>query len=278
MVAPLAIAGIASLAGSAISALGNQISSDNSIAQARQNNAMQLAWEKEKFNKEIELANTAHQREMEDYKAAGINPLLALGGKGSPVPTANAIQPQLGDYSGYGRMGDAFAAGIQNAIQNSMQIEKQDAEINLIKAQKEKTKAEEEAIKKDYEPGGRKEQELEQIKKQNEKLENEALMIAAKTAFQEIENEIKTKDLKWYEADKIINYVLKVIPIAGLAGMIKSIGKTAVKTAVREETKNAIQNKKLWKTSDTGEKRYELRSDGIVDMDTGEFHEWGGFH
>lgn len=277
MVAPLAIAGIASLAGSAISALGNQISSDNSIAQARQNNAMQLAWEREKFNKEIELANTAHQREMEDYKAAGINPLLALGGKGSPVPTANAIQPQMGDYSGYGRMGDAFAAGIQNAIQNSMQIEKQDAEINLINAQKNKTIAEEEAIRKDYEPGGIKEIEKETKTEERNKLKNEALRIAAQTAYQEIENAIKNKDLKWYEADKIINYVLKVLPIAGLSGLINSLGKKAVKAAVKEETKNAIKNKNFYK-NDYGGKRYELRNDGIVDMETGEFHEWGGFH
>lgn len=43
---------------------------------AAQNNATQ-----------IEMANSAHQREVRDLRAAGLNPILSAGGSGSPMPS-----------------------------------------------------------------------------------------------------------------------------------------------------------------------------------------------
>lgn len=60
------------------------------INQAALNRKFQETQATTAWNRQMSASNTAHQREMADLRAAGLNPILAAGGGGSSSPSASA--------------------------------------------------------------------------------------------------------------------------------------------------------------------------------------------
>lgn len=64
------------------------------ISEARRNARNQRDWT-------LEMSQTAHQREVKDLRAAGLNPILSSGGPGASVgPGATAVTPDLAQAVG----------------------------------------------------------------------------------------------------------------------------------------------------------------------------------
>lgn len=186
------LAGLGSAAGAlgGSNILGNLLS--YASAESANSNARRIARENRQWMEK--MANTAHQREVSDLRAAGLNPILsATGGAGAAVPSADTSAPQRStdfDFSG-------GVNGASKGLSTALEFAKADASLDLAENQARESGSAADlnrakAATERYETD---------IKRAEAKYAVDRHLLGSKKAYEEYRKAISDADRAWDAAD-----------------------------------------------------------------------------
>lgn len=123
------------VAAAAGSLAGQYMAGQSSASAQKSANKMNLKIAQQQMQFQERMSNTAHQREIADLRAAGLNPMLSgMGGQGASAPSGASAQMVAEDP----QYGAAIETGISTAMETrrlKKELESTDSQIQLNKAQ-----------------------------------------------------------------------------------------------------------------------------------------------
>lgn len=129
----------AAIIGGVVTAAAAGISSSSAAQRQREANTANVNLNKENRDWQEMMANTAHQREVADLRAAGLNPILSgTGGGGAPSPSFSAAQVAAEPAMDFGDPVGHAASAYQTARADKLLAKQSE----LLDAQVEKAKSE----------------------------------------------------------------------------------------------------------------------------------------
>jgi len=134
---PLIIGGAMGLGGALLNKMGQDDANATNVAMARENNAFSKQQADAQMAFQKDMASSAHQREVEDLRKAGLNPILsANGGAATPSGAQGSVSTPRVENSMSG-VGDAIKGLAPSALammQGLKGLEQTDAQISAQKA------------------------------------------------------------------------------------------------------------------------------------------------
>lgn len=127
---------IGNIIGAGISAAGSLAGAYLQAKSQQKINQRNLEYQQEANRLSVDLANSAHQREVDDLRAAGLNPILSAGGSGAQTPSIGAVTAE-NPYNGLSHSAQAVSREIGRLFTDQVALnnEQTAAQTDNIRAQ-----------------------------------------------------------------------------------------------------------------------------------------------